>query len=77
MQCFFLSITRCRSILADPTAEEEDLGNCNISVVLNEKSEICAILKPGGASISEEKLRDCIEKTKLRHQQVMQILQPL
>jgi len=61
-------------VLADPTSEEEELMSGSISIVVNNNGQLCSISKSGGTSINEEKLKECIQRTKQRQQQVMEII---
>jgi len=53
-------------ILCDPTLEEEELSGGLVSVVTCSSGGIVALRKSGGASIDNEKLRECIQEAKKR-----------
>ncbi|KAF5302008.1 hypothetical protein FQR65_LT08673 [Abscondita terminalis] len=59
-------------IITDPTAEEEDLSSGLITIVVKDK-ELCSVHKPGGNSINEEKLLDCIQET-IKHADLLDAL---
>jgi len=50
-------------MLADPTSEEEEILGSSFTIVCNNQGKLCAINKPGGVSLTEEKLKECIERT--------------
>ncbi|XP_018572080.1 exosome complex component RRP43-like [Anoplophora glabripennis] len=52
-------------ILADPTADEENLCSGIVTIVLN-GDKLCCVHKPGGSALTEEELFDCVEKSKKR-----------
>lgn len=52
-------------ILADPTADEENLCCGIVTIVLNGE-ELCCVHKPGGSPLTEEELFHVIEKSKKR-----------
>jgi exosome complex component RRP43 len=61
-------------VLADPTAEEESLSGSTFTIIYNDKKEICSILKPGGTTLAESTLKDCMERAKKRVDEVMPLL---
>lgn len=61
-------------ILTDPTAEEESLLGGELTIIYNNHNELCAVHKPGGSTITEEKMQGCIEKAKGRVAEVMHLL---
>ncbi|XP_034241069.1 exosome complex component RRP43-like [Thrips palmi] len=52
-------------ILSDPTAEEESLSSARLTVVTDGKS-IFSVHKPGGSTLTEVQLQDCISIAKER-----------
>ncbi|XP_010901892.2 exosome complex component RRP43 [Esox lucius] len=61
-------------MIVDPTAEEETLSTAIITVVMDEEKHLCALHKPGGTSLSGEKLQDCINRTTIRHKEVHKLI---
>jgi len=53
-------------MLADPTSMEEDLSKSNWTVVYNNREELVTIYKPGGASITQARLKQCMKTCKER-----------
>eukprot|EP01119_Soliformovum_irregulare_P001660 TRINITY_DN11394_c0_g1_i1.p1 TRINITY_DN11394_c0_g1~~TRINITY_DN11394_c0_g1_i1.p1 ORF type:complete len:294 (+),score=79.62 TRINITY_DN11394_c0_g1_i1:3-884(+) len=53
-------------ILADPTSEEETLFNGTITVISNDKDQFCGLYKTGGTPLSQESLRECMDRAKTR-----------
>jgi len=51
-------------VLADPTAEEEDLLNASWTIIYNGSGQLCSVLKPGGTAISGARLRQCMALAK-------------
>ncbi|NP_001088781.1 uncharacterized protein LOC496046 [Xenopus laevis] len=62
-------------LLADPTGEEESLARGLLTVVTDEDERLCATQKPGGSSLSAEKLQECISRAITRHKEVTTLLQ--
>lgn len=61
-------------LIVDPTAEEESLSTATITVVVDEEDRLCALHKPGGTSLSGEKLQDCITRASERHREVQKLI---
>ncbi|XP_029506182.2 exosome complex component RRP43 [Oncorhynchus nerka] len=61
-------------MIVDPTAEEESLSTATITVVTDEEERLCALHKPGGTSLSGEKLQDCISRATTRHREVRKLI---
>lgn len=61
-------------VLADPTSEEECLASGIIIVALVDSDHICTLHKPGGSSIPEIKLQECIEHAKQRAKEVRRLI---
>jgi len=61
-------------VLADPTAEEESLAGSTFTIIYNDKKEICSVLKPGGTTLSDSTLKECMERAKARVDEVMPLL---
>lgn len=64
-------------VVADPTCEEEDLTNSQFTIVYNDKGKLLAVWKPGGVALPEDKLRECMNRTKERVEEVMRILEKI
>ncbi|KAL0994875.1 hypothetical protein UPYG_G00128600 [Umbra pygmaea] len=60
--------------IVDPTAEEESLSTATITVVLDEEERLCALHKPGGTSLSGQKLQDCISRATTRHREIHKLI---
>ncbi|KAG5895621.1 hypothetical protein JTB14_017730 [Gonioctena quinquepunctata] len=54
-----------KTILADPTVEEENLCTGIITIIWKE-DEVCCIHKPGGSGILDEDLLKCVDEAKER-----------
>jgi len=53
-------------LIADPNDEEEELAASVVTIVTLDDGKICSISKPGGLSIDEAILRQCVEMALLR-----------
>jgi len=53
-------------LLADPTAAEEELLSGQVTIVVNDKTELCQVHKPGGTPLSDHQLKQCIAIAKSR-----------
>uniref|UniRef100_A0A2D4KEH7 Ribosomal RNA-processing protein 43 n=1 Tax=Micrurus paraensis TaxID=1970185 RepID=A0A2D4KEH7_9SAUR len=61
-------------VVVDPTAEEEDLASGTLTIVTIEDDKLCSVHKPGGSTITEAKLQDCISRAKARHKEVQKLM---
>lgn len=61
-------------IIVDPTDEEESLATGILTVVTDEDGKLCTIRKPGGSSLSAEKLQECISRAVSRQKEVQALL---
>ncbi|KAI4901251.1 hypothetical protein NFI96_015260 [Prochilodus magdalenae] len=61
-------------IIVDPTAEEESLATALVTAVTDEDDQLCAFHKPGGSSLSAEKLQDCITRAVTRHREIGKLI---
>lgn len=61
-------------IIVDPTAEEESLSTALMTVVTDEEDRLCAVHKPGGTSLSGEKLQHCINRAITRNKEIRKLL---
>lgn len=62
-------------LLVDPTSEEESLASTSISIVYNNREELCSVYKSGGSVIDGTMLEQCQELTKKRNDQVVRLIQ--
>nr|XP_055064049.1 exosome complex component RRP43 [Misgurnus anguillicaudatus] len=60
--------------IVDPTAEEENLSTALLTVVTDEEDRLCAVHKPGGTSLSAEKLQHCINRAVTRNKEIVKLL---
>ncbi|KAJ8343240.1 hypothetical protein SKAU_G00305690 [Synaphobranchus kaupii] len=61
-------------VIVDPTAEEEALSTAMMTVVTDEDDTLCMLHKPGGTSLSSEKLQDCINRAVTRNREVGKLI---
>ncbi|XP_061595608.1 exosome complex component RRP43-like [Cololabis saira] len=61
-------------LIVDPTADEERLATAQLSVVTDEEGRLCSVHKPGGVSLSAEKLQDCISRATLRQKEIQKLI---
>ncbi|XP_036380922.1 exosome complex component RRP43 [Megalops cyprinoides] len=61
-------------VIVDPTSEEESLSTSMMTVVTDEDDRLCTLHKPGGTSLSGEKLQDCISRAMTRHREVSKLI---
>lgn len=61
-------------IIVDPTTEEESLSTALLTVVTDEEDRLCAVHKPGGTSLSAEKLQHCINRAVTRNKEISKLL---
>ncbi|KAG5844651.1 hypothetical protein ANANG_G00164750 [Anguilla anguilla] len=61
-------------VIVDPTAEEETLSTAMMTVVTDENETLCMLHKPGGTSLSSEKLQDCISRAVTRNREVGKLI---
>ncbi|XP_026797542.3 exosome complex component RRP43 [Pangasianodon hypophthalmus] len=61
-------------IIVDPTTEEESLATALITAVTDEDDQLCAFHKPGGSSLSAEKLQDCISRAVTRNREINKLI---
>ncbi|EGG19437.1 hypothetical protein DFA_00014 [Cavenderia fasciculata] len=61
-------------LLTDPSLEEEKLSSGTISITFNDRFEICTLLYTGITSISEKILEQCLEKTKKRSTEIINLI---
>ncbi|XP_067348317.1 exosome complex component RRP43 isoform X2 [Channa argus] len=67
--CVFDSI-----LIVDPTAEEESLSTAQLTVVTDEEGRLCSVHKPGGTSLSGEKLQECIGRATVRQREIQKLI---
>ncbi|XP_061103494.1 exosome complex component RRP43 [Conger conger] len=61
-------------VIVDPTAEEETLSTAMMTVVTDEEDRLCMLHKPGGTSLSGEKLQDCISRAVTRNREISKLI---
>jgi len=60
-------------LLADPTSEEEGLMTGSLTVIYSSNDTLCSVMK-GGSPVNEEMLKNCVERTKERVQEVVSLI---
>ncbi|KAJ0004570.1 hypothetical protein NQD34_010784 [Periophthalmus magnuspinnatus] len=61
-------------MIVDPTAEEESLLTAQLTVVTDEHERLCSVHKPGGSSLSGEKLQECITRAVVRQREIQKLI---
>ncbi|XP_076026720.1 exosome complex component RRP43 [Genypterus blacodes] len=61
-------------LVVDPTAEEESLCSAQLTVVTDEEERLCSVHKPGGTSLSGEKLQECIRRATGRQREIQKLV---
>ncbi|KAM9846306.1 exosome complex component RRP43 [Aulostomus maculatus] len=61
-------------VIADPTAEEEGLSTAQLTVVTDEDGRLCSVHKPGGTSLSGEKLQEFISRATARQREIQKLI---
>ncbi|XP_030010070.1 exosome complex component RRP43 [Sphaeramia orbicularis] len=61
-------------LIIDPTAEEEILLTAQLTVVTDEEGRLCSVHKPGGTSLSGEKLQECITRATTRQKEIQKLI---
>ncbi|XP_071362096.1 exosome complex component RRP43 isoform X1 [Trachinotus anak] len=61
-------------LIVDPTAEEEGLATAQLTVVTDEEDRLCSVNKPGGTSLSGEKLQECINRATARQREIQKLI---
>ncbi|XP_029304314.1 exosome complex component RRP43 [Cottoperca gobio] len=61
-------------LIVDPTAEEESLSTSHLTVVTDEEDRLCVVHKPGGTSLSGEKLQECISRATARQREIQKLV---
>ncbi|KAK9536554.1 hypothetical protein VZT92_006327 [Zoarces viviparus] len=61
-------------LIVDPTAEEESLSTAHLTVVTDEEDRLCIVHKPGGTSLSGEKLQECINRATARQREIQKLI---
>ncbi|XP_060942419.1 exosome complex component RRP43 [Limanda limanda] len=61
-------------LIVDPTAEEESLATAQLAVVTDEEGRLCSLHKPGGTSLSGEKLQECISRATVRQREIQKLI---
>lgn len=58
------------SIVADPSAEEEELGDSLLTVVLDSNDDIVNLWKRGAAGFSKDQIEECVDKARKRKAEI-------
>ncbi|XP_029028739.1 exosome complex component RRP43 [Betta splendens] len=61
-------------LIVDPTDEEEKLSTAQLTVVTDEEGQLCSVHKPGGTSLSGEKLQECISRATARQREIQKLI---
>ncbi|XP_032389608.1 exosome complex component RRP43 [Etheostoma spectabile] len=61
-------------LIVDPTAEEESLSTAHLTVVTDDEDRLCVVHKPGGTSLSGEKLQECISRATARQREIQKLI---
>ncbi|KAJ8266682.1 hypothetical protein GJAV_G00133430 [Gymnothorax javanicus] len=61
-------------VIVDPTAEEEVLSTATLTIVTDEDDKLSMLHKPGGTSLSSEKLQDCINRAVTRNHEISKLI---
>ncbi|XP_020505793.1 exosome complex component RRP43 [Labrus bergylta] len=61
-------------LIVDPTSEEESLATAQLTVVTDEEDRLCTVHKPGGTSLSGEKLQECISRAATRQKEIQKLI---
>uniref|UniRef100_A0A3Q3M212 Exosome complex component RRP43 n=1 Tax=Mastacembelus armatus TaxID=205130 RepID=A0A3Q3M212_9TELE len=61
-------------LIVDPTAEEESLSTAQLTVVTDEEDRLCSVHKPGGTSLSGDKLQECISRAAVRQREIQKLI---
>uniref|UniRef100_A0A8C9ZXC3 Ribosomal RNA-processing protein 43 n=1 Tax=Sander lucioperca TaxID=283035 RepID=A0A8C9ZXC3_SANLU len=61
-------------LIVDPTAEEESLSTAQLTVVTDDEDRLCVVHKPGGTSLSGEKLQECISRATARQREIQKLI---
>jgi len=69
---FYPQIDSCQVL--DPTAEEEKLAKCRISLWVNLFEDICGMVCMGRLGVTKEQLLECNEKAKNLAKEVTMII---
>ncbi|XP_037543902.1 exosome complex component RRP43 [Nematolebias whitei] len=62
-------------LIVDPTSEEESLSTARLTVVTDEDDRLCSLHKPGGSSLSGEKLQECINRATTRQREIQKLIE--
>jgi len=61
-------------LIADPTAEEEELMSTQCTIILNEKHDLISLYKPGGSPLTTDQLKQCLDIAKKRVHQILSVM---
>lgn len=54
----------------------QSLAGSTFTIIYNQNKDLCSVLKPGGTTLSERTLKECMERAKARVDEVMPLLAP-
>ncbi|XP_077447626.1 exosome complex component RRP43 [Stigmatopora argus] len=61
-------------LLADPVAEEEQVATARVTLATDEGGRLCSVRKPGGTSLSGEKLQELIRRATARQKHIHELI---
>ncbi|KAG7224550.1 hypothetical protein INR49_011302 [Caranx melampygus] len=61
-------------LTVDPTSEEETLATAQLTVVMDDEDRLCSLHKPGGTSLSGERLQECINRATARQREIQKLI---
>uniref|UniRef100_A0A665VNQ5 Ribosomal RNA-processing protein 43 n=1 Tax=Echeneis naucrates TaxID=173247 RepID=A0A665VNQ5_ECHNA len=61
-------------LIVDPTSDEESLVTAQLTVVTDDEGRLCSVYKPGGTSVSGEKLQQCINQATARQREIQKLI---
>lgn len=67
------SFQRRTTVFADPDAEEEEIATSLITIGTC-NGEMCLVLKPGGASISDKQFESCLKLALDREKSICELI---
>jgi len=61
-------------VIADPTAEEEELLDTELTLLYSTDGAFCGVLKPGGIPVEDQVYRECMKQSRARTSQVLKLV---
>ena len=58
----------------DPTAEEEELLDTELTLLYSTDGAFCGVLKPGGIPVEDQVYRECMKQSRARTSQVLKLV---